>query len=73
MVSALAAPCRPIGKVAIHFGVPAWQVRRVITRGLVREPARVGAYRVFVDEDLPKIEAALKQAGYLRDEGVAED
>jgi hypothetical protein len=54
-----------IGAVAIHFGIPPWQVRRTIERGFLAEPARVGAYRVFLTEELPMIQAALEKAGYL--------
>jgi DNA-binding transcriptional MerR regulator len=54
-----------IGAVAAHFGCEAWQVRRVITRGMIPEPPRVGAYRVFYPDDLPKVEVALRAAGYL--------
>jgi hypothetical protein len=55
-----------IGTVARQLGVPTWQVRRVIERGLVPEPPRAGAYRIFSIADLPKIEGALRRAGYLR-------
>ncbi len=62
-----------IGAVADHFGVRPWQVRRVIQRGLLREPERVGTYRIFLPRDLRRVEAALREAGYLADEeaGVA--
>jgi hypothetical protein len=54
-----------IGKLASYFRLHSWQVRRAIERGFLAEPPRVGAYRVFVAEDLPRIEAALREAGYL--------
>ena len=59
-----------IGAIAKHFSRPdwplyPWQVRRAIERGLLPEPPRLGAYRVFLPADLPRIEAALRQAGYL--------
>jgi hypothetical protein len=59
-----------VGAVAKHFSRPdfpvhAWQVRRTITRGLLPEPPRFGPFRYFVPADLPRIEAALRQAGYL--------
>ena len=47
-----------------------WQIRRVITRGLLPEPDRVGAFRIFYDDDLPAIETALRDAGYLPQEEV---
>jgi hypothetical protein len=57
-----------IGKVATHFGVQTWWIRRCIERKLLHEPKRVGAYRVWVESDLPAIEAALRKAGYLKDQ-----
>jgi DNA-binding transcriptional MerR regulator len=57
-----------IGEVAQHFGCRPWQIRRAILRGLLEEPPRVGAYRVFTPEDLPRIQAALRSAGYLPEE-----
>jgi DNA-binding transcriptional MerR regulator len=59
------SPYFTIGAVARHFGCQPWQIRRAIERGILSEPPRVGAYRVFVAADLPRIEAALRQAGYL--------
>jgi hypothetical protein len=54
-----------IGDVALALGCRPWQIRRVIGRGLIAEPPRVGPYRVFVTGDLPRIRAALKEAGYV--------
>ncbi len=54
-----------IGAVARHFKVSTWQLRRAIQRGLIAEPPRVGAYRVFVAADLPTVEQALRRGGYL--------
>jgi DNA-binding transcriptional MerR regulator len=54
-----------LGDVARRFNVPLWKVRRLYERGLLPEPARAGAYRVVSTRDLPKIEAALRRAGYL--------
>lgn len=51
-------------QVARHLGCAAWQVRRVLRRGLLRPPPRVGTYHVFTAADLPRIEAALRRAGY---------
>ena len=58
-------PPWPLGTVGKHFGVSQRQVRRLFERGLLPEPARVGAYRVIDPDDLPKVEAALIKAGYL--------
>jgi hypothetical protein len=65
------SPYFTIGAVAAHFGCQPWQVRRAIERKLLDEPPRVGAYRVFVATDLPRIEAALRAAGYLPRQEVA--
>jgi hypothetical protein len=54
-----------MGAVAKRFGLPVWKVRRVFERGLLPEPARVGAYRVVTPDYLPKVEAALRRVGYL--------
>jgi DNA-binding transcriptional MerR regulator len=54
-----------IGAVADRFGVAAWQVRRLFERGILPPAIRVGPYRVIDPADLPKIEAALRAAGYL--------
>ena len=58
-------PCYSIGAVAARYGLPAWKVRRAIVRGFLAEPARVGACRVFTPEQLPSVESALREAGYL--------
>jgi DNA-binding transcriptional MerR regulator len=61
----------PLGKVAEHFEVPIWQVRRLFQRGLLPEAPRVGPYRVVGVDDLPQVEKALRDAGYLPAEGAA--
>jgi DNA-binding transcriptional MerR regulator len=62
----LTTPWLTIGNIAARFGVPAWQVRRLFERGLLPPAARVGAYRVIAESDLPRVEEALRKAGYLR-------
>jgi DNA-binding transcriptional MerR regulator len=57
--------CLTIGAVAERYGCPAWQVRRLFERGLLPPAARVGAYRVIAISDLPRVEKALNDAGYL--------
>jgi DNA-binding transcriptional MerR regulator len=54
-----------IGETATRLGVQAWHVRRLFERGLLPPAQRVGAYRVVAVADLPKIETALRNAGYL--------
>jgi DNA-binding transcriptional MerR regulator len=54
-----------IGAVARRYGCPAWQIRRLFERGLLPPAPRVGAYRVIAVSDLPRVEEALRAAGYL--------
>ena len=54
-----------IGDVARMYGLPVWKVRRLFERGLLPPASRIGAYRVFDESEIPVIEAALRQAGYL--------
>jgi hypothetical protein len=60
-----------VGRIAVHFSVQPWMVRRCFERGLLPPAARVGAYRVVAVEDLPRVKEALKVAGYLPVEEVA--
>ena len=55
-----------IGDVAKRLGCEGWEVRRVFTRGLLPEPARVAGYRAIPEQYIPTIKAALVKAGYLR-------
>lgn len=59
------------GDVARHFGCGVHHVRRIFSRGLLPEPARVGAYRVVPLDQLDQVEAALRNVGYLKGELVA--
>ena len=55
-----------IGDVARRLGVQPWHIRRAIQRGYLSEPLRVGGFfRAFGEEDLPRVESALRAAGYL--------
>jgi hypothetical protein len=59
-----------LGAVATRYaryGVQPWQVRRLFERGLLPPAPRVGAYRVVAVVDLPLVEEALREAGYLRE------
>ena len=56
-----------LGQVAKRFGVADWMLRETIKRGYLPEPPRLGAFRVFAEGDLAKVEAALRSAGYLKD------
>ncbi|MCI0460131.1 MAG: hypothetical protein L0Z62_24530 [Gemmataceae bacterium] len=66
------SPYLTLGVVAEHFrelgfAIDTWHVRRAIERKFLSEPPRCGVYRVFHPEDLPRIENALRKAGYLRE------
>jgi hypothetical protein len=60
-----------LGDIARRLGIPAWQVRRVFERGLLPEPARLGRWRVVYPDQIPALEAALTEAGYLPAEEAA--
>ena len=54
-----------IGDVARRLGIPAWKVRRLFERGVLPPARRVGIWRVISTKELPKVEKALQEAGYL--------
>jgi hypothetical protein len=60
-----------IGVVAEHFSrtfgtpVTAKQIRSLIERGELPEPAQLGPFQMFRGDDLPQVEAALRKGGYL--------
>jgi hypothetical protein len=62
-----------LGAVAKRYGLSVWKVRRIFERGLLPEPARVGAYRVVAVDEVPRVEAALREAGYLPANGGTAD
>ncbi len=61
-------PVLTMGQIARRYGCTQRQVRTLFTRGLLPEPARVGAYRVVPVEQLDLVEAAMRKAGYIKDE-----
>jgi hypothetical protein len=54
-----------LGEVAAHYGLPTWKIQRLFERRLLPAPRRVGRFRVVSESDLPAVEVALRQAGYL--------
>ncbi|HZY88845.1 MAG TPA: hypothetical protein VFE78_28735 [Gemmataceae bacterium] len=58
--------------VANRCGCEPWQVRRLFERGLLPPTARVGAYRVIAASDMPLVEKALREAGYLAEAGAVD-
>jgi hypothetical protein len=64
------------GDVARHFQarqfqIQTWQILQAISRGFLEEPARFGIYRCWSPDDLPRVETALRKAGYLPAKEVA--
>lgn len=59
-----------MGDIARRHNIPAWCVRRLFERGFLPPAARVGRYRVVATQDLPGVERALRDAGYLRSEAA---
>lgn len=58
-------PLLTMGQIARRYGCTQRNVRTLFLRGLLPEPARVGAYRVVPVEQLDQVEAALRKAGYI--------
>jgi hypothetical protein len=40
-------------------------ITAAVKRGFLAEPPRVGPFRMWTEADLPRVKAALVQAGYL--------
>jgi hypothetical protein len=57
-----------IGEAARRMRVPTWRLRRLYERGLLPPADRVGPVRVVDEADLPRLEAALRRAGYVPEE-----
>ena len=60
-----------LGHVSRQVGAPVWAIRRLFERQLLPEPERLGNYRMIDVEQLPTIEAKLRQVGYLPKEPEA--
>jgi hypothetical protein len=58
------------GDLSKHFHAPVWKILQAIKRGFLAEPPRVGIYRVWTADDLPRVRDALAAAGYLREEAA---
>lgn len=52
------------GDAARLYGCPIWLMRQIFDQ-LEPPPQRIGGYRVIHDNDLKKVEAALRQIGRL--------
>jgi hypothetical protein len=66
VVSRVPAEFISLGDVARIYGVPSWKVRRLYESGRLKEPPRIGIYRLIRPSELPMIERALRAAGYLK-------
>jgi hypothetical protein len=55
-----------LGDIARHTGVADWAIRRLFTNHHLPEPRRrAGRWRLFSVKDVAKIEAKLRELGYL--------
>jgi hypothetical protein len=54
-----------MGQVADLIGCQTWKIRRLIGRGLLPEPVRIGVVPIFHRDQLPAIRERLREAGYL--------
>jgi hypothetical protein len=54
-----------LGDVSRQLGAPVWSIRRLFERKLLPEPERLGNYRMIDVEQLPTVEAKLREVGYL--------
>jgi DNA-binding transcriptional MerR regulator len=52
-------------EVAERLDLQPWQIRAMERNGLIPPPTRVGQYRAFCLRDLPVIERAARQYGYI--------
>lgn len=55
-----------VGQVGDLYGIQGWKVRRLFERKLLPDVGRVGHSRVIRRRELPRIEKALRAAGYLK-------
>lgn len=55
-----------LGDLAKRYpGLQVWQIRRLYERRILPEPGRIRGARVIPARDVPKVERALRKAGYL--------
>lgn len=54
-----------IGELANRLGCQSPLIRKLIRRGDLPEPPRVGCMRVYSERDVSKVRKALVAAGYL--------
>jgi hypothetical protein len=55
------------GDLCRMFRVLPWQIEQVCQRGLLKEPKRLGRWRIWRSSDLPAVEEALIAAGYVKE------
>ena len=58
--------------VAQRLSMKKWQVDRLVRRGLVAAPPRVGNRRIWFEHDLETLRAAAIRAGYIAAEETLE-
>jgi hypothetical protein len=59
------------GDLCKRFGIMPWQLLQAIRRKFLAEPHRIGNYRAWTEDDLPRVEQALREAGYIGAEETA--
>lgn len=57
-----------LGEVSGRFGQPLWRMQYLCRTGKLPPTVRVGHFRTFDEDDLPAIEQALRDGGYLKHE-----
>ena len=60
-----------VGEIARLRDLSPQVVRRIVDR-LLPDAPRAGLYRLIPAAELPRVEEALRQAGYLSDKGAAD-
>jgi DNA-binding transcriptional MerR regulator len=59
-----------VGAIAARLGVPVHRVRYAITTRGIRPTCRASGYRLFAEDDVPRIAAALNEMGASREDRV---
>jgi len=55
------------GALAARFGLPAWQLRRVLDAHLSGRVLRLGLYRGLLAADVPELERVLRRLGLIHE------
>jgi DNA-binding transcriptional MerR regulator len=69
----LAEDLMTTGDVAEHFGCQIWHLHTLMSRGTLEPTTKIGRWRFFSRNDLPKAERALVEAGFIMPTSVRPD